>query len=1272
MAMRLRSYDEETGMFSADLQTLEGDIASLTKTAQHPIGISLFTDSSRTEYKSTYQILKEISEIYDELTDKQQAELLEKLAGKRQGQVVAAILNNFEAVENSLETMSNSAGNAEAEMAIITDSIEYKLNRLKETGVAIGQTLFQRDSTKDTIDRLTSILEVINKLTDAVGGLGMAFAAIMGSKGFKSGFKGGNYFTGGINGIKNFFTQKQLSDEAITLGITQNDIKLLSDYDKQLRINAQDTAALGATYQQMTPGAQSFATQMQAGTASMKSLTVATKAAQLGLKALNAALNIGISLLVSYGISKLIQTFDDLIETEEEAKQKHEELMQSINNNIEQHKKEQKELAALIKEYESYEDYTTYTAEEKERLKEIQDQLIETYGYEANGIDLVNGKYDEQIQKLKELEKERDKANNANYWALYDEAKKDYENNSGFSWKNSYTWANKDQTINATNAISPLQQALNGVLGIESYTDSYGIGGKNYTREVTYALKVVDENGNPLNSQQMLDQVLAIQDRLNEIRLDPSVEMQAVAASQDFLELQTQVADWVAYYSKEAQAYEKTLSDLAKSVANTQDVVIDGQIYNVDNVTPEVYQEFKKKLIDSWKTTDPELAEAIREYLNNTFTEAAYQTPFDRYWNSKLETDAKNLAKQHAKINEEELTFDINDYAESIEDTSKAVTSLASAYKQISDGEISTSEMLTLFKKYPQLAQYAEDTDLLAQKIRELAMTEVTPLIKELIILRDTIKDPEQKSQIDGLVNSLYRLGSLSDSIDKTAKSVKEVKVSDYLKYEEKQIDHIIDKLEAEKDAQNEILDNLKAQKEELESIIDEYEKTASIVGKYIDKTQIKPLEDRKTEIEEYYNTEIEKLKEENEERDRNIDLQEKQAALANARKTKVRNYDETGGWGYTQDINAIQKAEKELKDLENEIAIDTLEKQRDEEVKGIEEQIEAWENYKDEWQKQVDAITEADEELIASKVLGVEWHEKVANKDVSIMVDYGSRYAAYNDRLKNQVNIEIANMEKAIKARDKEIDKWKQYKTELSNLNDDIADENAEYLKELSTFVNDEDMIWKDRLKKIKANVEELNRLNGKATETPSTTVSSSEESTSGLYALVYDGKDMAIYRSQSDAEKGKRRIAEQIAKERSKSSSLPAGVLEAMIASIIETIKVEKRYAKGGINTATGLAWLDGTGTSSEVVFNSKQAKELYDIVRSGEFGNSVMNNIISSLKSYLGQLKGANQHNNNTSTITISFPNAHIDATDYDSFKGFMDRYTTDLLTKMQVGL
>lgn len=72
-SMRIRGYDEEFESYTEDLENLKGEIADLTKTAKTPGGISLFTDETKETYKSTYKILEEISEIWNDLTDKNQA-----------------------------------------------------------------------------------------------------------------------------------------------------------------------------------------------------------------------------------------------------------------------------------------------------------------------------------------------------------------------------------------------------------------------------------------------------------------------------------------------------------------------------------------------------------------------------------------------------------------------------------------------------------------------------------------------------------------------------------------------------------------------------------------------------------------------------------------------------------------------------------------------------------------------------------------------------------------------------------------------------------------------------------------------------------------------------------------------------------------------------------------------------------------------------------------------------------------------------------------------
>lgn len=85
--------------------------------------------------------------------------------------------------------MGRSAGNAEKEMSIITESIDYKLNALKETGTGIAQNLFNRRDIGIAVDTLTLLLNVIDKVTQSLGLFGTAFVLGGGISKFVSAFK---------------------------------------------------------------------------------------------------------------------------------------------------------------------------------------------------------------------------------------------------------------------------------------------------------------------------------------------------------------------------------------------------------------------------------------------------------------------------------------------------------------------------------------------------------------------------------------------------------------------------------------------------------------------------------------------------------------------------------------------------------------------------------------------------------------------------------------------------------------------------------------------------------------------------------------------------------------------------------------------------------------------------------------------------------------------------------------------------------------------------
>lgn len=172
LSMRVRGYDEETNQLSDDLVNVTGEVADLTKTAQDSQGVSLFTDATQEHYRSMVEYLGDIADRWDQISEKNQTELLQKLFGKNRANAGAAIIQNFDQVRAAIEAMDESAGSSEAEMSAIESSLSYKINALKETWVGCVQDMIDRGDLGTIVTGLTKVSEVITFLLDKLGILG--------------------------------------------------------------------------------------------------------------------------------------------------------------------------------------------------------------------------------------------------------------------------------------------------------------------------------------------------------------------------------------------------------------------------------------------------------------------------------------------------------------------------------------------------------------------------------------------------------------------------------------------------------------------------------------------------------------------------------------------------------------------------------------------------------------------------------------------------------------------------------------------------------------------------------------------------------------------------------------------------------------------------------------------------------------------------------------------------------------------------------------------
>ncbi len=178
-ALKLRGIQKESTEADASLRNLQATLHDLT-------GVSVTENLAGVDtYKSTYQILKEISTVWDSLSDTAQTETLELLFGQSHSSAGASLLSDFSNVENAMDAMAHSAGDAKTAMTAAMDSIDYKLNQIKETGTGIAQNLFNREDMKTVLDIVSSLGNALDFLTDKLG----LFGTIGAGAGLYAGFQ---------------------------------------------------------------------------------------------------------------------------------------------------------------------------------------------------------------------------------------------------------------------------------------------------------------------------------------------------------------------------------------------------------------------------------------------------------------------------------------------------------------------------------------------------------------------------------------------------------------------------------------------------------------------------------------------------------------------------------------------------------------------------------------------------------------------------------------------------------------------------------------------------------------------------------------------------------------------------------------------------------------------------------------------------------------------------------------------------------------------------
>lgn len=346
---------EETDGVIESVSKLQAKVKGLS-------GVDILTDTGA--YKDTYTIIKEIGQVWADMNDINRAALLELLAGKNRSNAMAALLTNMEDLEGAYESAMKAQGSAEAENEKYMNSIQGKIDQFTNSLQTMWKNAISSDVVKIIIDAGTALIKFVDKL----GLIPSILTAIIAIKAFK-------------------ILTPTISSAATALGL------LISESVKTgvgISSLAKNTKVFGdvsvESFKKVGAGIKSIGT----GLKSVGKFFVANPVVA-AITAVVAAAGLAFT-----AYKKVKQAEEEAAE----AASKYAEEIRESNKSLDEYKTRVEELRKSLDSGNLSEEEAYNTRKE---LISIQDELISKYGKEAEGINLVTGAINGQIEAIDKL-----------------------------------------------------------------------------------------------------------------------------------------------------------------------------------------------------------------------------------------------------------------------------------------------------------------------------------------------------------------------------------------------------------------------------------------------------------------------------------------------------------------------------------------------------------------------------------------------------------------------------------------------------------------------------------------------------------------------------------------------------------------------------------------------------------------------------------------------------------------------------------------------------
>lgn len=454
-----------------------GESLNDTEKVLKKIGISM--RDSNDQFKDSESILDDVANKWNTLDSNSKKATATAMAGTYQYNKFIAMMDNWDKVEKLTKTAFNSDGTANKKFEDnYLNSLEAKTNALKASMESLATNLISDDMYSGVLDGTKAITDFVDKtnlLKGTLAGLGTAGGLFV----FK---QIGSFVKDAVQEFSNLGTAMDMLKSGSVdtsgfkdlLSLTQN----LSKSQTELVLSS--TALTDAQRVAILTGQGMSASEAEASVSAMglstanATATASTVSLGSAMKGLFATLAANPLILVAAGVTAAVtaysayqQSVEESVSSARETGQKFSENTSSLQDNIAKVQELRSQLASgTLSESEAY--------QAKSDLLSIQNQLSDSYGSQAQGIDLVNGKLDEQIAKMQSLAQEEAKKYLNEEKSGIDKAQSEMNKNRGY---NLGTFSNRDiRSKDTKNTLEKVKDIADQIKGIDFGTDERGQG----------------------------------------------------------------------------------------------------------------------------------------------------------------------------------------------------------------------------------------------------------------------------------------------------------------------------------------------------------------------------------------------------------------------------------------------------------------------------------------------------------------------------------------------------------------------------------------------------------------------------------------------------------------------------------------------------------------------------------------------------------------------------------------------------------------------------